>query len=342
MQLLQDGSSNALVRWYIDTRDLTSTNSALPLLETLQPPDQESAKRYYHLKDRHMSLASNLLKYLFVHRTCRIPWNQIIISRTPAPHHRPCFIPAKELQDATSNGPIPSIEFNVSHQASLVALAGTILPPSNTKDATSSDIFINPNPSSTPLPSVPQVGIDITCVNERRNTPNTRQALDEFVSIFSEVFSDRELETIKSLDAVPPHIGEDENSRVEYGFRLFYAYWALKEAYIKMTGEALLAPWLRELVFTNVLAPEPAGPDLEPWSEPYTGVKTWLYGKEVEDVRVEVVAFEEDYLIATAARGGGIGRGSGSNGADPWQLLQRIDIEKDVRPCATGVCKCLQ
>ncbi|KAB8214574.1 hypothetical protein BDV33DRAFT_31378 [Aspergillus novoparasiticus] len=343
MQPPQDESSNCLIRWYIDTRDLTATTTSLPLLETLQPPDQESAKRFYHLKDKHMSLASNLLKYLFIHRTCRIPWNKIAISRTPAPHHRPYFNAAGFIQTAATDKPIPNIEFNVSHQASLVALAGTILPQSSKNDSIApTNVITNPNPTYTPASSIPQVGIDITCVNERRNTPETRQALEEFVGIFSEVFSQRELDTIKSLHGVPSHIGNDEDGLVEYGFRLFYTYWALKEAYIKMTGEALLAPWLRELVFTNVLAPEPAGRHLHTWGEPYTGVKTWLYKKEVEDVRLEVVAFENDYLIATAARGGGIGWGSGGDGADPWQRLEKIDIEKDVRPCATGVCQCLK
>ncbi|KAE8383367.1 hypothetical protein BDV26DRAFT_251604 [Aspergillus bertholletiae] len=343
MQPSRDESSNAMIRWYIDTRHLTATTSSLPLLETLQPSDQESAKRFYHMKDKHMSLASNLLKYLFIHRTCRIPWNQITISRTPAPHHRPYFNPADVTQTTTTDKPIPRIEFNVSHQASLIALAGTILPPSsNNGSITPSDIIANPDPTSPPLSSIPQVGIDITCVNERRNTPETRQALEEFVGIFSEVFSQPELDTIKSLHGAPPQVGNDENGRVEYGFRLFYTYWALKEAYIKMTGEALLAPWLRELVFTNVLAPEPAGRDVQTWGEPYTGVKTWLYGKEVEDVRIEVIAFEKDFLIATAARGGGIGRGSGGDGLDPWQRLEKIDIEKDVRPCATGICQCLK
>ncbi|KAE8352975.1 hypothetical protein BDV28DRAFT_117974 [Aspergillus coremiiformis] len=340
MQQSRDMSRNSLVRWYIDTRELTATTSSLPLLETLQPSDQESTKRYYHLKDKHMSLASNLLKYLFIHRTCRIPWDQITISRTPAPHRRPYFNSSDAHQ--TPSRPIPDIEFNVSHQASIIALAGTIQSPSNSKDPTTPfKIFTNPDPSATPLASIPQVGIDITCVNERRNSPNTRQAFEEYVDIFSEVFSQRELETIKSLHETPAPIGNDESGLVECGFRLFYTYWALKEAYIKMTGEALLAPWLRELVFTNVLAPEPAGRDSQSWSEPYTGVKSWLYGKEVEDVRVEVVAFEEDYLIATAARGGRVGCRTGNDGVDPWQRLERIDIERDVRPCATGVCQCL-
>jgi 4'-phosphopantetheinyl transferase len=303
-----------------------------------------------------MSLASNLLKYLFIHRSCHIPWNKISISRTPAPHHRPCFIPSPALTEDTDE-PIPSIEFNVSHQASLVALAGTIIPPSDAASTTSAALFANPNPSSLPAFSVPQVGIDITCVDERRgrtnSAPSTRTQLAEYVDIFAEVFSKRELDTMKNLGGRFPAEAQDgarETEAVEYGLRLFYTYWALKEAYIKMTGEALLAPWLRELEFTDVVAPAPAPAPGQGsaggWGEPYTGIKTWLYGKRVEDVRIEVVAFEKDYIFATAARGAGLGPLEESAGVsvsvDPWMHIEKLDIDKDIAPCATGVCQCVK
>lgn len=154
---------------------------------------------------------------------------------------------------------------------------------------------------------------------------------------------------MKTLDREGGFAFASEADAVKGALRLFYTFWALKEAYIKMTGEALLAPWLRELEFTDVVAPVPA-PAAGPWSgsgsgsgwsTPYTGVRTWLYGREVEDVRVEVVAFEEEYIVATAARGGGIG--AGSHGADdPWQRLERVDIERDIAGCATGSCRCLE
>ncbi|PLB47124.1 4'-phosphopantetheinyl transferase [Aspergillus steynii IBT 23096] len=313
-----------LTRWYIDTRPLTSTISTLPLLETLQPADQETVQRFYHLRDRHMSLASYLLKYLFIHRTCRIPWSTVKLSRTPAPHNRPCFIPS------VSDASIPAIEFNVSHQASLVALAGTTISPAAVNSSASNPISSTPSPSTYPG-NTPQVGIDITCVNERRNTrsqppPSSIPEFTSFVDIFAEVFSARELATIKSLHGIPPHLNTTDAKKVEYGYRLFYTYWALKEAYIKMTGEALLAPWLRQLEFTDVKVLEPAGESGdECWNGPYTGVQTWLDGKKVEGVRVEVLAFQEDYLIAAAARGGGIGDG----GEGRWLAMEQIDIERD-------------
>ena len=339
---VEDDQVSSLTRWYIDTRTLTSTTSILPLLETLQPCDQETVKRYYHLADRHMSLASYLLKYLFIHRTCQIPWSEVTISRSPAPHHRPCYIPSKGTA-------IPGIEFNVSHQASVVALAGTVLPTSKSPER---GLLQAPTPSATPTTTdIPQLGIDITCVNERAHrrgqdtNPKTAQALAEFVDIFAEVFSPRELGTMKSLPGDTPSHAETEAAAVRAQLRVFYTYWALKEAFIKMTGEALLASWLRELEFTNVVPP-PAVSECE-WGSPYTGVRTWLRGVEVEDVRVEVVAFGENYLVATAARGGRVGAGgamanASANGRDPWGQLSEVDIERDIKSCAMGSCGCIR
>ncbi|KKK11895.1 hypothetical protein ARAM_003790 [Aspergillus rambellii] len=329
-----NNTTQPLVRWYIDTRPLTQTTTALPLLETLQPNDQETVRKFYHQKDKHMSLASNLLKYLFVHRTCRIPWADITISRTPAPHRRPCFVPTHAQQ--ARNPAAPTVEFNVSHQASLVALAGTAVPCSSSR--------------TQPSHPTPQVGIDITCVNERQGKPSssssdpearTLTAFNNYVDIFSEIFSAPQIATIK-----------------KYGYRLFYTYWALKEAYIKMTGEALLAPWLRDLEFTNVIAPAAAevGPPPPPqqqqhgdddgdegdrlFGEPYRDVRTTLNGEVVGDVRIEVVAWGGDYLIATAARGARVGADGGDE-EDLWLPFEKMDIERDIRPCAMGGCRCL-
>ncbi|KAL4742283.1 hypothetical protein BDV11DRAFT_24674 [Aspergillus similis] len=334
-------TSPVLTRWYIDTRPLTASTATLPLLETLQPADQSSVQKYYHLKDKHMSLASNLLKYLFVHRTCRIPWSSIVISRTPDPHRRPCYIPSSGSQaDSPKDGYTGvNVEFNVSHQASMVAIAGTTVTP---------DIGGDGKPK-------PEVGIDITCVNERQGRNGQERSLEslhQYIDIFSEVFSAAEMADMRRLDgASSPSLSADR--LVDYGYRLFYTYWALKEAYIKMTGEALLAPWLRELEFSNVVAPAAvaeSGDSAGNFGEPYTGVRTTLHKNLVDDVRIEVAALGGDYLFATAARGGGIGAGSRPGGSpdgsgiqsqDPWTPFKKLDIERDIQPCATGLCNCL-
>ncbi|KAL4935137.1 hypothetical protein BDV06DRAFT_135764 [Aspergillus oleicola] len=319
-----------LTRWYIDTRPLTSTTTTLPLLSTLQAADQTAVQNFYHLKDRHMSLASNLLKYLFVHRTARVPWSEIVISRTPDPHRRPCFVHPQPNKKGNGEGEVAepiNVEFNVSHQASMVALAGTVMPP--------------PSQQTEQQKAKPEVGIDITCVNERpnrNNEPRTLGSLFDYIDIFAEVFSAKEISDMKSLHGCPSPSSTE--TLVNYGYRLFYTYWALKEAYIKMTGEALLAPWLRELEFSNVVAPS-KGNEEGAFGEPYTGVKTTLRGDVVSDVRIEVVALEGDYLFATAARGGRIGSSNREEGEDPWMPFQKLDIERDIRPCATGQCTCL-
>ncbi|KAL4978617.1 hypothetical protein BDW66DRAFT_130002 [Aspergillus desertorum] len=335
------GTPPLLIRWYIDTRRLTASTTTLPLLETLQPSDQTAVQKYYHLKDRHMSLASNLLKYLFVHRTCRLPWSSIVISRTPDPHRRPCYIPLSGSQagDNEDGNPVVNVEFNVSHQASMVAIAGTTIPP---------DISVDGKHK-------PEVGIDITCVDERQGRNGEERSLEslhKYIDIFSEVFSAAEMADMRRLHGASISCLSGDRL-VDYGYRLFYTYWALKEAYIKMTGEALLAPWLRELEFSNVVAPAAVAGSVDSegkFGEPYTGVKTTLYKNLVEDVRIEVAALDDDFLFATAARGVGIGAGSrpevspdGSDGRsqDPWTPFKKLDIERDIRPCATGMCDCL-
>lgn len=279
-----------------------------------------------------MSLASNLLKYLFIHQTCRVPWSSIVISRTPDPHRRPCYIPSAspDPQNTQDGKSPPKIEFNVSHQASMVAIVGTVIPPAGTEAANTTQ-------------SIPEVGVDITCVNERQGPSSERRtlaSLHSYIDIFSEVFSASEITAMKTLHGVPPGLAEDR--RIDYGYRLFYTYWALKEAYIKMTGEALLAPWLRELEFSDVVAPTAERED-GVFGEPYRGIKTTLYRRSVEGVRIEVVALEKDYLMATAARGGGVGVGVslGQDGEESWRPFTKLNIEKDIRPCATGACGCL-
>ncbi|KAL2848848.1 hypothetical protein BJY01DRAFT_262518 [Aspergillus pseudoustus] len=328
-------SNPSLTRWYIDTRSLTSTTNSLPLLETLRENDQTAVKKFYHLKDRHMSLASAFLKYLFIHRTCRVPWSEISISRTPDPHRRPCFIPpARNGDNSGGEGgvPIPEIEFNVSHQASMVAIVGTTIQPPSSSSERGEEGW-----------KKPEVGVDITCVNERQNRSGEGRsliALRNYIDIFSDVFSAREMEDMRSLTGASAEVRSSEDRLVDYGYRLFYTYWALKEAYIKMTGEALLAPWLRELEFSNVVAPGvESGEGV--FGEPYTGVRTTLYKEPVEDVRLEVIALEKDFLFATAARGGSIGSGSAGGHEDTWLPFEKLDIEQDITPCATGTCGCL-
>ena len=59
----------------------------------------------------------------------------------------------------------------------------------------------------------------------------------------------------------------------------------MKEAYVKMTGEALLAPWLKDLEFLNVRTPRHAN-ELNLESE-YGEAICDLYSERVRDVKLD-------------------------------------------------------
>jgi 4'-phosphopantetheinyl transferase len=305
-----------LSRWYINTREWEANNLDLPLLNVLRLAEQEAVKRYHHASDRRMSLASHLLKYLYIHHACGVPWRDITFSRTPMPENRPYYASKSDIQ----------VDFNVSHQASLTMLAGVIAP-SIEQLASQSVHGVTPSP--------PRIGIDITCVNERRKPMKSMKDFTDFVSIFSEVFSPREMATMQNpistlrrareLGLARSFPSDDDATAIEFGLRLFYSYWALKEAYLKMTGDALLAEWVRHLEFTNVIPPAPVDPliaskpygistgsDHIPrsphnWGPPYTEVEVSRDGVLIENVRLQLQAFESDYIIATAGRGCPVG-----------------------------------
>ncbi|KAJ5287085.1 4'-phosphopantetheinyl transferase A [Penicillium angulare] len=302
------------VRWYIDSRYWEANGKDLPLLQFLRPDEQTAVKRYYHAADKRMSLASHLLKYLYIHHACGVQWKEIVLTRTAMPENRPFYKSSSDTQ----------VEFNVTHQAGLTGLAGTIVP---------SHEQMQRNSTANQIPPGPRLGIDVTCVNEnRRRVVKTMHEYLEHVSIFTEVFSDREVETMKNPAAAlrqAKALGfastfintSSEETIVGFGMRLFYSYWALKEAYLKMTGDALLAPWLRTLEFSNVIPPDPVHPlnsskpymvSQDPkhipqspknWGSPYEGVKVSKAGKPLDDVRLQLVAFESDYIVAAAGCG---------------------------------------
>ncbi|KAJ5668992.1 4'-phosphopantetheinyl transferase A [Penicillium macrosclerotiorum] len=305
-----------LMRWYIDTREWEANGLDLPMLHALRPAEQQAVTKFHHAADKRMSLASHLLKYLFIHHTCGVPWKDIVFSRTAAPQNRPYY----------ASGSATQVEFNVSHQASLTILAGTLAP---------NDEMLQKNTAKAISFIPPRLGIDVTCVNERRKPMTTIGDFIEFVSIFSEVFSPGELAIMKNpistlhqareLGFAKSFPSDDDGTVIEYGLRLFYSYWALKEAYLKMTGDALLAPWVRTLEFSNVIPPDPVDPlqaskpygvsrdkkhipqSTKNWGVPYTRVKISRAGRPLDDVRIQLQSFESDYIIATAGSGASVG-----------------------------------
>lgn len=205
---------------------------------------------------------------------------------------------------------------------------------------------INPDPTALEAlgfgldedePEDVRIGIDIACTWEPPRTPDlsTAEKLEEWVEVFGEMFSTQE-----QWDMVRAPVGELQNiNEWEWKARRFYTYWALKEAYIKMVGEGLLAPWLEDLEFRNVPVP------LRPIA---SGTKwTMLEDEQVNELDVlfkdkdisrtmhtTLEAFEDTFLIATMTRG----VADTPADRDRWEA---VDLFGDIELCATGECRCL-
>lgn len=256
-----------------------------------------------------MSLASALLKRLFVSRALSIPFTSVRLGRKGHPKYgKPCAL--------ASDGTIaPNIDFNISHQAGLVALVG------------SATIFTD-------------LGVDITCVNERNDYRLIdEEGFDGWVDVYEEIFSPDELWDMKYnvdrvvlLDGVEvssDQLGradrcvqrdqdlkitlQDGHSRdinsdliIDAKLRRFYTFWSYKEAYIKLAGEGLLAKWLKELEFRNVRSPRPGTvarcSTHGVWGEKVADAEVWLHEKHLDKIKLECQSFEEYHMIAVAAK----------------------------------------
>ena len=312
--------------------------------------------RYRFTKDRALCLGSFLSKYLAVSRVTKLPWTSIGISRDA--QHKPCYVPAH------AGG--PRVQFNVSHQAGLVALVGA-------------------------AGDGRKVGIDVTCVHERNELREIDgEGFDRWVSAYAEVFSDGEVEdmsynlpslaladgrvlsseelggaaracrrheslSVRLRDGEQTCLSSDEI--IDAKLRRFYTFWALKEAYVKLTGEALLADWLRLVEFRNVRAPrrrrsvvdgddrDDGGDDGDgPWGESIRDIQAWFGGRLVTHVLLEVQAFEDDYIVATAVErlaaaaddddddDDDDARGAKNEADDLFPPYEMLDLERDVLP----------
>ncbi|EOA83302.1 hypothetical protein ACJQWK_00471 [Exserohilum turcicum] len=332
-----DGStSRALTCWLLDTRSIwpgtkiTDSEYAREALSLISPEERENVTRKYHIADARMSLGSALLKRLFVHKALGIPWKDIRFGRKRDPKHgKPVALLAPpQLGEAP-------LEFNISHQAGLVALVGC---KTDELDA--------------------EVGVDIVCVNERNEyRVIDQEGFDGWIDMYAEIYSQEELFDLKyNVDPFPlldgtmvtrdmlgrhdrccsrsQHLsimlpsGErrtfDSDLLIDAKLRRFYTFWCYKEAYIKLDGEALLAKWIPQLEFKNVRAPRAGTPARcsthGTWGERVTDAEVWFSmkndgngpvavkglksgeSKKLDDTRVEIQAFEENFMIGVAAK----------------------------------------
>jgi 4'-phosphopantetheinyl transferase len=295
--------------------------------------EQKVVSTKMFLPDAKMSLASALLKRLFISKTLDIPWKDVKLSRrNDVRHGKPCAADA-------AGRPIDGIDFNVSHQAGLVTLIGWDGKKRHVygSDGNIQGLVSPGNHSDQEI----MVGTDVVCVNERDDYRTIdAEGLDSWVDIYDSVFSDEErwsmkydVDYVTLLDGtiIPREelgrhdrcikrnqmltIKRSSGDTVEFNsdllieakLRRFYTFFCYKEAYIKLAGEALLAPWLKQLEFSNVRSPKPGSPARcsthGQWGEEITDVETHLHGAEVTDVKLKIQAYEERYMFATAIQG---------------------------------------
>jgi 4'-phosphopantetheinyl transferase len=152
----------------------------------------------------------------------------------------------------------------------------------------------------------------------------------------------------------------DSDLLIDAKLRRFYTFWCFKEAYIKLDGEALLAEWIPQLEFKHVRAPTPGTPARcsthGTWGERASDAEVWFSMKwdgkgpagvrglkkgecgRLEDTRVEIQAFEEDFMIGVAAREKRDSAIDGSRKKLPHVLthFRGLHLEEDVMSVARG------
>ncbi|ATY60374.1 phosphopantetheinyl transferase [Cordyceps militaris] len=257
-----------VVQWVLDTRKLwleASKTAELELvaaraMDLLLDSERAAVLRYYHVRDAKLALGSALLKRLVIaQHIAGVPWaaaTPVRDARTKPVFHHPA---GSEQQP---------VLFNVSHQAGLVVLLA----------------------AADGAPAGTQLGVDVVCPGERRARDlETVTAADDgwsqYVAMHDSVLSPAEARRLVATEGGP-------DRRLAH----FYALWCLREAYVKMTGEALLASWLGELEMRGFAPPGEGEDELEVFLGPAGGEK-------VTDVDLRIEWFlGKQYMISTAVR----------------------------------------
>jgi 4'-phosphopantetheinyl transferase len=257
------------------------------------------------VRDAKMALASALLKHYAIAKLASVPWDDTTITRDT--RTKPVYV-----DPVTGKMPVA---FNVTHQAGVVALVAVAG-------------YHHQRPEVEGEGEGVQVGVDIVCTSERRDRDQAMlRSTDKdggwsaFVDMHGDVFAPGEVQYLKHrvLSAVPGLVVAGASPSASRGavtaeqiadgkLRAFYALWALREAYVKLTGEALLAEWLGELEFREFRPPRPTAgwevpaEDGEEAGQVVRGMDVWFRGEKVEDVNMCLRSMGPDYMIATAVR----------------------------------------
>ena len=261
----------------------------------LSEAERADVLRYYHVKDAKLSLGSALLKRLVIAQCCcrnstsnEVSWASATAVRDE--RTKPVFYypPGSGVQP---------LLFNVSHQAGLVVLFAVE----------------GASPGT-------QIGVDVVCPRERRSRDLEsiqKEGWEQYVDVHSSVFSPGETERLKNLPFSSAVTSTTTSSSLSAASAMdgslsvpadrllayFYSLWCLREAYIKMTGDALLASWLQELDMRHFAPPGETSPD----DEAARGLRISLGVYPVTDVDMRLEWFlGREYMIATAVRRTGV------------------------------------
>ncbi|TVY16101.1 4'-phosphopantetheinyl transferase NpgA [Lachnellula arida] len=320
-----------IVQWLLDTRNLWPVpkrarsrdevqelkSVAARALALLSPSEQDAVLKYYQVRDAKMSLASHLLKHLVITKYCNVPWSQSKVSREPT-HGKPCYIP--EDVDAPTH-----VDFNVSHQAGIVSLMAAV--GFETRVDVGTDVVCANERSVQDYASIDKEGffawVDVhgdvfaeSEVSGMKLSPVSARSVGisggEVEGYAKDALSrcqwrNRTLDVkVVRGDGVPDEpVKLSSNVVIEAKLRRFYAMWCLRETYVKMTGEALLASWLKDLEISNVQTPA-AKDGADPFSLEAGDIaqdfKIVFKGKPVKDVNMELSALGPAYMVGGCVR----------------------------------------
>lgn len=272
--------------------------------------------RYFYIRDAKTKLVSHLLKHLIITKYCNVPWSKSTLSRDAK--KKPCYVP--EGQTSEPEG----FAFNVSHQAGVVTLIAAVGFKGRIEVGT--DV----------------VCVDERIELDYRHID--KNGFFDWVDMHGDVFAPSELSYMKLAPvhvdlrvegAALSGYGKDAISRVQRRheriavkltggngedmelqmqtdpivdakLRRFYAMWCLREAYVKMSGDALLAPWLKELEILDVVAPEAKEGIKDEFSlekgETIRQFATYMKGRVMRDVKTELTAMGANYMMGGSIR----------------------------------------
>ncbi|KAK2608471.1 hypothetical protein QQS21_003041 [Conoideocrella luteorostrata] len=256
-------NESTVIKWVVDTRPLWPNAKVTKDLAT------EAARAFALLTPEERT---SVLKYHFL-RDAKLALASALLKRHAITSS--CSIPWFSAQFTRNAQTKPVFRlpddsepliFNLSHQAGLVAMFAVYKPPQELS-----------------------IGVDIVCPSERRDRDHSfiiQDGWSKYVDMHDSVFSPTEALRLRELPF------EDRDRKLAY----FYALWCLREGYVKMTGEALLADWLTELDLRYYAPPGEVAPEGK-------GLEIWFRGREVDNVDMKMDWYLDDYMICTAVKG---------------------------------------